>query len=530
MACVGSFGSRVSFADGDALFREGEKNFPFFVVDQGEVHICEHSSGSQKCVTVHAPREFVGDVALLTDRSALVSAFAKGNCTTIRVERPVLRQMLAEMPELSDLLLQAFQARRRLLESSGFVGVRLIGAEKCKITQGIRDFFYKNHVPHTMVEATSPQGQTEIAAAGGATYEELPLVLCNGTVAKSPPLTKIAECLGISRQIEEDKPYDLVIVGAGPSGIAASVYGASEGLRILVVDSVGPGGQAASSSRIENFMGFPAGISGAELANLGYLQALKFGAQFSAPATVRSLERDEKSGELLLELCTGQTARTQCALISTGVSYRQLDLEGGDRFEGEGLYYAATSIQASICRDCPVVVVGGGNSAGQAAMFLAEHASKVVLVLRGDDLGKSMSEYLCRRIRAHDRIEVRYHTRVASAGGNGSLEHVEFENNETGERKRVDCAGVFVFIGAKPHTDWLPKEIKLDNKGFVLTGSLLESDPAWPLDRPPCDLETTLPGVLAAGDVRAGTTKRCGFAVGDGALAISCAHRVLSGL
>jgi thioredoxin reductase (NADPH) len=358
-----------------------------------------------------------------------------------------------------------------------------------------------------------------------ATREETPVIACHKAVVRRPSLSKVAECLGISRQIDHAL-YDLVIVGAGPAGLAAAVYGASEGLSTLVIDRVGPGGQAGSSSKIENFIGFPAGVSGSDLANRGYLQALKFGAQFTAPVVVKSLECT-RDGEHRLQLCTGQTARARCVLIATGVSYRQLELDGSQRLEGAGVYYAATSVEARVCRGSTAIVVGGGNSAGQAAMYLAQHASRVKMLIRGDELAKGMSAYLSNRIRRHDRIDVLSNTEVDRVEGDESIRCVTIRNNRTGQTQTLDCSGLFIFIGATPHTDWLPDIVRLDDKGFVLTGSMLQADELWPLERAPCDLETTCPGVLAAGDVRSGTTKRCGFAVGDGSLAITCAHRYL---
>jgi thioredoxin reductase (NADPH) len=298
-----------------------------------------------------------------------------------------------------------------------------------------------------------------------------------------------------------------------------------------VIDRIGPGGQAGSSSKIENLIGFPSGVSGAELANRGYLQALKFDADFTAPVSVRALRKNEQ-GEFALDLCTGQTARARCVLVASGVSYRQLDLEGCRRFEGAGVYYAATTVEARACRKSTVVVVGGGNSAGQAAMFLTlpDNACQVKLVIRGDELGKSMSAYLCTRIEHNDRIEVLKNSEIEAVEGDDALREIRIRDNRSGEISTLGCAAVFIFIGARPHTDWLPEAVRLDGQGYVMTGAALANDPLWKPSRQPCDLETTWPGVLAAGDVRAGTTKRCGFAVGDGAAAIGCAHRYLDDL
>jgi len=524
---VAAMSELVEFADGEFLFEAGEKEFPLFVVKSGNVEIVEYSTGLPKSVITHREGEFTGDVDMLTGRSAFVSAVARGQTSVYRVANENLRKLMSEIPDLSDMLLTAFQIRRELLEETGFVGIRVVGSAASKDTLRIREFFYKNHVPHTFFDIADSEGQEQLKQLS-VTEADIPVITCGAHKVIKPSLGSVAECLGISREVEKDS-YELVIVGAGPAGLAAAVYAASEGLHTLVIDKVGPGGQAGSSSRIENFIGFPAGVSGAELANRGYLQALKFGAQFTAPVSVESLETDG-AGEYHLQLCTGQVVRARSVLIASGVSYRQLDLEDCERLEGAGVYYSATSVEARVCRDGTAIIVGGGNSAGQAAMYLAQHAKKVLLVIRGSDLAKSMSSYLCNRVLNHPNIELVKDTELACLNGEARLHSVTLKNRKTGSEEEVNCAGLFIFIGARPHTDWLPASVKLDSKGFVVTGSMLESDEQWMLDRPPCDLETTMPGILAAGDVRSGTTKRCGFAVGDGSLAIACVHRYLGGL
>lgn len=526
MEAIGAFAELSWYGDGQVLFSAGERDFPCFIVKSGAIEISECSRGTPQVVTVHRPGHFTGDVDMLTRRSTFVTATARGETYAYCLPAVALRRLLNEMPDVSDVFLEAFQMRRQLLEQSGFLGVRVIGAARHRETLRMREFFYKNHVPHTFFDVAEPEGAAQLAELG-VTHDDLPVLSCGRSVERNPSLADVAECIGISREISPD-PYDLAIVGAGPAGLAAAVYGASEGLRTLVLDQVGPGGQAGSSSKIENFMGFPSGLSGAELANRGYLQALKFGAEFTAPISVRALAQED--GEQRLTLCTGQTARARSVLIATGVSYRQLDLEGCRRLEGAGVFYAATSVEARACRGTDVFVVGGGNSAGQAAMYLAQHARHVTIAIRGDDLGKSMSSYLCNRISHNPRISVLTHSEIDCVDGDDAVGSVRIRNNQTGATRDVPCGGLFVFIGAKPHSEWLPDGVRLDDKRFVMTGSMLQTDPLWTLPRPPCDLETTMPGVLAAGDVRSGTTKRCGFAVGEGSLAISCVHRYLSGI
>ena len=527
MARVAGLGAIRSFAPGEALFEFGQRNVSFFVVKSGNVEICENSSGKCTPVVTHGPGGFTGDVDVLTGRPVFVAAIARGPVEAYEIDAAGVRRLLGEVPDLSDMLIDAFQLRRRLLQQTGFLGVRLVGAAHAKETLRLREFFYRNGVPHTFFDAEEPAGQTllrELERSPG----ELPVIGCNRHIVAQPSLGKVAECLGISRNIDESL-YDLVVVGAGPAGLAATIYAASEGLRTLVIDRIGPGGQAGSSSKIENFIGFPSGISGADLAAKGYLQALKFGAEFTAPVEVRGLTRGD-DGEHRLELCTGQTARARCVLVASGVNYRQLDLPGCTEFEGAGVYYAATSVEARVCRNATAVVVGGGNSAGQAAMYLSAHSRNVKMVLRGGDLAASMSNYLCDRILKNPNIEVLYRTTVEEINGDDRVRSIHLKNHGTGEATALDCAGLFIFIGAKPYTDWLPESVKRDDKGFILTGAALRDDPLWTLDRDPCELETTCPGIMAAGDARAGTTKRCGFAVGDGSLAVACVHRFLSGL
>jgi thioredoxin reductase (NADPH) len=435
---------------------------------------------------------------------------------------------LNSSPNVSEMLVEAFQMRRSLLASRSVVGVRVVGTTNTPKTSRLREFFYKNHVPHTFFEALQSDGQEQLQKLGSLDLA-LPVVRCNGVTFRDPSLFELAECIGISHNVDQQL-FDLVIVGSGPAGLAAAVYASSEGIKTLVIDSVGPGGQAASSSKIENFIGFPTGLSGSDLANRGYLQALKFGTQFIAPIIVDSIET--VSGEHHLKLSSGQTARARCVLVASGVSYRQLDLPGCQRLEGAGVYYAATSVEARVCDDSIAVVVGGGNSAGQAAMFLATKAREVKMVIRGPDLSKGMSSYLSDRVMKHPKITVVPHSEVTCIRGESRVESIETRNAITSVIDTIHCPALFIFIGAQPHTAWLPESVLLDDKGFVLTGSAFYTDPSlrslWRLDRTPCDLETTIPGILAAGDVRSGTTKRCGFAVGDGSLAVSCVHRILA--
>ncbi len=529
LASIAEIAEYAHFTTGAELVSHGQKDYPFFVIRSGNVKIVERDCDGERLIANHGPREFVGDVDMLTGRSSLFVAVATEPVEAYRLSAVQLRKLLGQCPTVSEMLLDAFQLRRTLLADLPFVGVRVVGTTNTPATTRLREFLYKNHVPYSFFEADTGDGQQQLQRLE-ADQLELPVVRCNGSTIGNPSLPKLATCIGINRNIDQQL-FDLVIVGAGPAGLAAAVYASSEGIETLVIDSVGPGGQAASSSKIENFIGFPTGLSGSELANRGYLQALKFGTQFIAPITVQSLQQ-HASGEHHLKLCTGQTARARVVMIASGVSYRQLDLPGCTRLEGSGVYYAATSVEGRVCEGATAVVVGGGNSAGQAAMFLATKAKKVVMLIRGPDLSKGMSSYLSARVNSHPQIQVVPNTEVTSIEGESRVQSVKTVNHATSEEATIDCCGLFIFIGATPHTNWLPEQVLLDDKGFVLTGSTFMSNPKlrshWTLDRVPCDLETTVPGILAAGDVRAGTTKRCGFAVGDGSLAVSCVHRLLS--
>jgi thioredoxin reductase (NADPH) len=517
-----------AFHDRECIFHAGQRGLPLYVVKAGEIAIVDESTEDSKTIVVHGPREFTGDVSLLTDRPAAVSAYARGETTTYCVGPTELRRVIQEIPALSDMLLEAFQTRRIMLERSGYVGVRVIGCLGDPHLTEIREFFDKNKVPHTWVNADDQVGQAAMRSLG-VTSDQLPFVACSrGTRSARPTVAGLAECLGLKRTIRTD-PFDLVIVGAGPAGLAAAVYGASEGLATIVLDRFGPGGQAGTSSRIENYMGFPAGLTGADLANRGYLQALKFGAELVAPVEVRSMTSEERMHRLTLD--DGQIVSGRTVLIATGATYQRLPGVGSERWDGAGVYYSCTSVHARACKSGRAVVVGGGNSAGQAAMFLAEHTAGVTLLLRGGDLRKSMSDYLAHRVERHERIDVMYHVEVDAVQGNQTLTALRLRDVRQGGFRDLDCAALFVFIGAQPRTGWLPPNIAVDSKGFIVTGGDAARSGRWPLsDREPCVVETTCPGVFAAGDVRSNTTKRVAFAVGDGALAVTCAHRVLAGL
>jgi len=517
---------RQRYRDGETLFKVGDRDFKFFVVKSGKVEIVDESGETPRTIAVQGPGEFTGDVAQLTGGPAIVNAIARGDCEVYEVSPDALRKLINDHPELGDVILQAFIARRQLLSESGeFVGLRVIGSRYSRDTFRVREFLAKNRVPFTWFDLEADPQVKELLKRFGVSENDTPVVAWgNKLILRNPANLELAEALGVRRPLEQTT-YDLAVVGAGPAGLAAAVYGASEGLNTVLLERTGPGGQAGRSMRIENYLGFPTGITGSELADRAAIQASKFGAQISVPTPVTALTFDQAYSVLQLE--GKETIVAKCVLIATGADYRRLTVEGCERFEGCGVYYAATPIEAQLCRGSEVVVVGGGNSAGQAAVFLAGQVRKVYLVIRGDDLYKNMSSYLACRIEDTPNIEVLRNTEVRRLVGDGYLTSVEVIDNKTGETRTIRAPALFSFIGAIPRCDWIPPEIERDDKGFVRTGPAVAQSPHWTAKRQPFLLETSRPGVFAAGDVRAGSIKRVASAVGEGAMTVQFVHEYL---
>jgi thioredoxin reductase (NADPH) len=514
------------YRDGEKLFQVGDRDFKFFVIKSGHIEIVDDSGDTPKTIAVLGPGEFTGDVSHLTGRPSVVSGIARGDCELYEISAEALRHILNQVPDLGDIILQAFIARRQLLrESKDFTGLRVIGSRYSRDTFRIRDFLARNRVLFTWLDLETDPQVSQLLKQFGLTEADTPIIAWGRKLLlRNPSNRELAEALGIRRPLEQTV-YDLIIVGAGPAGLAAAVYGASEGLCTLALERSGPGGQASHSTRIENYLGFPTGISGSELADRAVLQANKFGARLPVPTPVTRLTFD--NAYPLLHLDSGETITAKCLLIATGAEYRRLTAEGCEAFEGAGVYYAATINEAPICRGADVVIVGGGNSAGQAAVFLAGIARKVYIVIRGDNLYKSMSHYLVRRIEETPNIEVLYNTTVGRMSGDGHLGCVELVNNNTGEARTIRTPALFSFIGAVPYSEWLPPEIDRDEKGFVRTGATLANSSQWTARRQPFLLETSRPGVFAAGDVRSGSVKRVASAVGEGAMAVQFVHEYL---
>jgi thioredoxin reductase (NADPH) len=444
------------------------------------------------------------------------------------------KRAMAEFHEVSEPMVRAFMMRReRLMRDTEFTGFRIVSEKRSRDGNQLDDFLDKNHIPHRVIAFESDEGRA-LCDRLNVNRRDLPILIdSTGYPLRRPSLREVAQVAGLMRPLVEhgETEYlcDLAIVGAGPAGLAAAVNAASEGLRTVVMESYAPGGQAGSSSLIENFFGFPTGISGGELTSNAQLQAFRFGAKFSTPSQVLSLDfaEGEYGAELRVEGCPA-TLRAKRVLICTGAEYNRIEAEGREDFDGLGVYYAATAMESRLCRDATVIVAGAGNSAGQAAMFMAESAHKVVLVIRGDDLNKSMSSYLSRRVETKANIEILRSTEIRKMSGRERLESVEIENTKTGEKRTMNVCAVFSMIGAKPCTNWLPPEIERDEKGFVKTGLSVANAPAWKaLGRTPGTLETSRPGVFAAGDVRSGSVKRCSAAVGEGSMAVENIHTSL---
>ncbi len=522
------FGTAADYAEGQIVFEAGQPRLDLFVVVSGAIEIQNPADGD-RVVHTHKPGGFAGDIDLLTGRPVLVRGIARGDSHLLRVPSCKVRAVLNRTPTLGDKLMRAFTHRRQLLQEGGPLGLQVLGAGHCKDTNLIREFLFKNFVPFTWHDLDSPDGQRYFHDWGSP--PKMPVVECgDGTRLVRPSLRKLSECAGVWRECPV-APVNLAIVGAGPGGLSAGVYAASEGLTTLVLDQLGPGGQAGSSSKIENFIGFPAGLSGAELAMRGVLQLLKFGGQIVAPVIVDRIEPAKRRGEPhVLHLDCGARIKADVVLMATGVRWRRLSAEGAAHFEDAGIHYVCTAVEAELYDGCDVVVVGGGNSAGQAAMFLAGCCpSRRVTLLVRSKLGNSMSEYLVERIRNTSNIDVREGMEVATVHGDRKVESIDLRSTGNGKSERLHCEALFVFIGAEPAAKWIPDEVARDDKGYVLTGATLMQANRWPLkDREPCPLETSIPGILAAGDLRAGSTKRVGFAVGDGSMAVTCVHTLLS--
>src|SRR4051794_22087132 len=510
-----ALGTSEPIEPGQVLFREGDEAYDFFVIEEGAIALVDGYGAANRVIAVHGRHRFVGELNLLTGSSVFLTAVVRDAGEVIRVPASVLRRVIGNDEELSNIIVRALLERRSILIGIE-TGHRVIGSRYSTDSRRLREFLARNRVPFHWFDLEDDAEAAELIDAAGVEPRETPVVLLSGGgVLRNPSNAELARGIGLGARGEPPALCDLVVVGGGPAGLAAALYGASEGLDTQAVEGTAFGGQASTSSRIENYLGFPAGISGSELTDRAQLQAAKFGARLVVPAQAVGIETE--SGHYAIELSTGDTVRGRTVVVATGAQYRRLDLPGLERFEGNGVYYAATQAEAQRCSNEPVVVVGGGNSAGQAAMFLGQRTSECRLLIRGDDLGKSMSRYLVDEIERDPRITVQTNSQVVELDGETELDAVVIANSETSERVRVPTKALFVFIGASPHTSWIREFVACDDDGFLRVGgdnALL--------------LETSRPGIFAVGDVRSGSIKRVATAVGEGSMAVRLVHQRLA--
>jgi thioredoxin reductase (NADPH) len=523
IAAAAAIGSTMRVAAGATLFKTGDSPVDCYIVVSGAIGIFDVTGPTESLLVVHGPGGFTGEVGLLAGRPALNDARASEDSEVVRLDAAQLRHLLALNPVSSEKCVTAFIRRRALLLARGRGGLQVFGRADDPATLQISEFLYRNGVPHRWLDVADDDVRARMGQLLPKGPRALPVVsLGSIPPLEGPSLDEIGRVTGVLHPIPAGR-FDVVIIGAGPAGLGAAVYAASEGLRTLVVDQLGPGGQAGSSSRIENYAGFPEGISGRDLALRTYVQALKFGAVFAVPRGVKGL-RPGAAGEHSVILSDGSTIAARAVVVSTGVSYRHFQVPGLAALAGVGVYYAATQMEAVRCRNRPVHIIGAGNSAGQAAMYLSQFTDRVDLIVRGMDINSSMSDYLADRIVSNPRVRVRLRSELRKVGGVRSLETVTIEETASGIHSEEASGGVFVFIGAVPATGFLGIEVARDPDGFIYTGVNVPPG-AWPLtDRLPLPLETSVPGLLAAGDCRVASTKRVAFAVGDGALAVTCLH------
>jgi len=509
----------------------GDRNTAFFVVLAGAVEILRPVASGEERVVLQGPGEFTGEINMLSGRKALVRGRVAQDGELVELDREHLRALVQRDAEISEILMRAFILRRVGLVSQGTSTLVLIGSRHSASTLTLREFLTRNAQPFKYEDVDTDPDVQALLDRFSVSMSEVPVLVCgSGHVFRNPTVESLAKELGLSLELDATAVRDLVIVGAGPAGLAAAVYAASEGLNVLVLEATAPGGQAGTSSRIENYLGFPAGISGQELAGRAFTQAEKFGAALAIGRRVVRLDCDSKPYKVRLE--DGEVVHTRALVIASGVKYRKPALPELARFEGAGIFYSATHLEAQICENEHVAIVGGGNSAGQAAVFLSRIAESVRVLVRGPDLAESMSRYLVQRLADSSVVRIQTRTQIEALEGQDWLERIRFRHLDTGVVETLPIRHVFMMTGADPHTDWLQGCVRLDAKGFIKTGADLSPEDVleghWPLARPPYLLETTIPGVFAVGDARSGSTKRVASAVGEGAMCVQLVHRVLA--
>jgi len=524
-----------SFPGGAILFGPGDTAVPFYVLLSGSMEIVQPALDGERPIATHSPGEFTGEMTMISGQRCLVRGRVTEPGEFLELSGDALRSLVAKDAELSEILMRAFILRRLELIRRGYGNVILMGSRHSARTLELREFLSRNGHPYCYVNLDTDRISQELLDRFHVAPSEVPVVICNGrNVLRSPSIRELANCLGLNVRVDAARLRDLIIVGAGPAGLAAAVYAASEGLSVLMIESQAPGGQAGSSSKIENYLGFPMGVSGEELAARSLSQAQKFGADMMIARSVVRLNCDSRPYEVALD--TGEALATRAIVIATGAQYNKLRLPNLQKFEGEGIYYGATYIESQVCEGDQVAVVGGGNSAGQAAVFLSQTARKVHMLVRAAELSTTMSRYLIQRLAENPQIELHFNTEIVALEGDGHLERVVWQDKKTGAASTHAIPHLFVMTGASPRTEWLRGCLAMDDKGFILTGRDLDGssapggNPAWSLARPPQMLETSLPGVFAVGDARAGNVKRVASAVGEGAISVHMVHRALAEL
>ncbi|MFZ0635170.1 MAG: FAD-dependent oxidoreductase [Candidatus Acidiferrales bacterium] len=514
----------------DILFDVGDTNVPFFVLLSGSMEIVQPDLLGEHLIAKHGPGGFTGEMTMISGRRCLVLGRVTEPGEFLELSGEGLRSLVAKDAELSEIFMRAFILRRLELVNAGQGNIILMGSRHSANTLRLREFLTRNEHPYSYVDLDTDKTSQELLDRFEVKLDEIPVIVCRArAVLRNPTIQQLADCLGLNIAIDPTVIRDLVIVGAGPAGLAAAVYAASEGLNVLVIEAASPGGQAGSSSKIENYLGFPTGLSGQELAARAIAQTEKFGAKMMVAHGVSQLDCEKRPYKVFLD--NGNKIAARAIVIATGAQYNKPHISNLEQFEGQGIYYGATYMESQLCEQEEIIVVGGGNSAGQAAVFLSQTARKVHILVRSGGLSDTMSRYLIQRIEENPAIELHYKTEIVGLAGDTHLEHVTWLDKTTGKTSVHDIRHVFIMAGASPRTEWLRGCIALDDKGFILTGRDLDSAIAasgWTLARPPQMLETSLPGVFAVGDVRAGNVKRVASAVGEGAIAIHLVHRALA--
>jgi thioredoxin reductase (NADPH) len=527
-------GSRLRRVEsGEILFRPGDTRVPFFVPLTGSMEIVQTGLNGERIITTHRAGSFTGELSLISGQRCLVLGRVTEPGEFLELSSEGLHSLIGRDAELSEIIMRAFILRRLALITNQLGNLILMGSRHSAATLRLREFLGRNGHPYTYVDLDTDKTSQELLDRFSVKLEDVPIVICSVRGAlRNPSIQELADCMGLNVSVDNTQVRDLIIVGAGPAGLGAAVYAASEGLDALLIETEAPGGQAGSSSKIENYLGFPTGVSGQELATRALTQAQKFGAKMMVAHSVVKLNCDRRPYKLVLD--DGNTLSARAIVIATGAHYKKPAIANLKKFEGQGVYYGATYIEAQLCGAEEVIVVGGGNSAGQAAVYLSETARKVHMLVRSGGLADTMSRYLIQRIAENPAIELHYETEIVSLDGDTQLERVGWIDKTTGQTSSHEIRHLFIMAGASPRTDWLRGCVVMDDKGFILTGRDLDGytgangSPAWPLARAPQMLETSLPGVFAVGDVRAGNVKRVASAVGEGAISVSLVHRALA--